>query len=30
MQMCMDCHSGKSFRDRGFKRAAVHCGACHR
>ena len=30
MQMCMDCHSGKSFKDREFKRAAVHCGACHR
>ena len=30
MQMCMDCHSGKTFKNRDFKRAAVHCGACHR
>lgn len=30
MQMCMNCHSGKTFEDRGFKKAAIHCGACHR
>jgi hypothetical protein len=30
MQKCLECHSGKSFKDRGFKKAAVHCGACHR
>ena len=30
MQVCLDCHSGKSFSDRKLKKAAVHCGACHR
>ena len=30
MQSCLDCHSGKSFEGRGFKKAAIHCGACHR
>ena len=30
MQSCLDCHSGKTFEGRGFKKAAIHCGACHR
>jgi hypothetical protein len=30
MQMCVDCHARKTFKDKDFKPAAVYCGACHR
>lgn len=29
MRTCLDCHRGKTFRDKNFK-AAVYCAACHR
>ena len=30
MKTCLDCHRGEIFRDRGFKKAATYCAACHR
>ncbi|MCQ2096429.1 MAG: hypothetical protein MJY87_00600 [Fibrobacter sp.] len=30
MKTCLSCHRGETFKDRGYKRAATYCAACHR
>ena len=30
MRSCLQCHRGESFKERGFRRAATYCAACHR